>query len=175
MPCIACLAAIFFITSCSKSGDEGPAGPAGPGGPAGPAGVAGPPGTANVIFSPWIDTATFFPDTVHNGPVIDTLGFFANLNVPKLDLEMLNKGEIKVYVNAGDDSDPLVFPIPYNDGLIFINPAFYLNTIQIYSNFDLTGFPFRYILIPGGTAARSSNSIDWNNYKEVQKYLGLKD
>lgn len=176
LPCI-CIAAVFFFASCSKSGDDGPAGPAGPAGPVGPAGPAGPSGaagTANVIYSAWI-TATFLPDTVHNGPDIDTLGYFAEIEAPKLDKEILDKGEIKVYVNAGEASDPFVLPLPYNDGLIFIDAAFFLNTIQLYSNTNLTGFPFRYILIPGGTPARSANSIDWNNYKAVQQYLGLKD
>jgi hypothetical protein len=32
------------------------------------------------------------------------------------------------------------------------------------------------ILIPGGTSGgRMANTINWNNYKEVQAYLGLKD
>ena len=34
-------------------------------------------------------------------------------------------------------------------------------------------FQYRYILIPGGKAARSA--IDWNNYAAVKKYLNLKD
>ena len=46
---------------------------------------------------------------------------------------------------------------------------------EIYSNGDLTGVPFRYILIPGGTTARTAKIIDWNNYAAVKAYLGLKD
>lgn len=172
------------MAGCSKDGDAGPAGAAGPAGPAGPAGAAGvpgtqgAPGTANVIYSAWIDTANFRPDTIMTGPVIDTVGFFANISAPKLDLDMLNKGEIKVYVNLGSDDDPVVFPLPFN-GSVFMDPVFFLNGIQIYSNIDLTGLvPFRYVLIPGGTAARAAaggKTVDWNNYKEVQQYLGLKD
>jgi putative intracellular protease/amidase len=63
-----------------------------------------------------------------------------------------------------------------------ISPLFYLGNIEIYSNGDISTVTqdgvkyqqYRYILIPGGTAARKVQ-IDWKNYKEVQKYLGLKD
>ncbi len=185
IPSILFLAITVIIAGCSKDGDTGPAGPAGPAGPTGAAGAAGvpgaqgAPGTANVIYSAWIDTADFRPDTIMTGPVIDTIGYFANISAPKLDLDMLNKGEIKVYVNLGSDTDPVVFPLPFNNGNVFIDVIFFLNGIQIYSNADLTGLvPFRYVLIPGGTAARNApgqKTINWNNYKEVQQYLGLKD
>ncbi len=36
-------------------------------------------------------------------------------------------------------------------------------------------YQYRYILIPGGTSARMAKSINWNDYKAVQAYLGLKD
>jgi hypothetical protein len=184
IPCIFFLAITVIVAGCSKDGDTGPAGPAGPPGPAGPAGSAGvpgaqgAPGTANVIYSAWL-TPDFEADTFRTaGNVLDTAGFFTDIAAPKLDLAILDRGEIKVYVNAGDAADPLVFPLPYNSGTLFIDVVFFLNTIQLYSNGDLTGVPFRYVLIPGGTAARTApggKTIDWNNYKEVQQYLGLKD
>jgi len=35
---------------------------------------------------------------------------------------------------------------------------------------------YRYILIPGSVNARVAKpAVNWNNYKEVQAYLGLKD
>src|SRR5688572_15763270 len=163
-----CVTITLYLVSCSK-GEDGAQGPAGPAGPAGAAGAPGAPGTANVIYSPWIDTLNFLPITDNAG---DTIGYFGDINAPKLTLEILNQGDIKVYVNDQDDTDPLIIPIPYNDGLLFIDANFFQNTIELTSNGDLTGLPFRYILIPGGEPARSPNSIDWNNYKEVQKYLG---
>ena len=177
LPCAVCVAFILLLASCKK-GDTGPAGPAGPAGAAGATGAAGPAGavgTANVIYSAWIDTATWRADTVHNGTVIDTLGYFANINAPKLDLTILNTGEIKVYINVNTPADPTVFPLPFNNGQIFIDVVFFLNTIQVSSNAKLTGLPFRYVLIPGGTTARTYKSINWNNYNEVKAYLGLKD
>ena len=59
------MSACLFFTACSKTGPTGPAGPAGQDGAAGAAGPAGPKGdtgTANVIYSPWLDV-TYKPDT----------------------------------------------------------------------------------------------------------------
>jgi hypothetical protein len=180
LPCAICAAVIILVASCSKDdgakGDAGPAGPPGAAGAAGAAGPAGAPGTANVIYSGWIDTATWRPDTVMTGSVVtDTLGYFANISAAKLDLTMLNTGEIKVYINLDSPDDPTVFPVPFNNGAIYIDVAFFLNTIQLYSNGQLTDLPCRYILIPGGTTARTYKSINWANYAEVKAYLGLKD
>lgn len=180
LPHILIIALVVGIVSCSKDGPAGPAGATGPAGPAGAAGAAGsqgaagPAGTANVIYSDWIDTTTWVVDTAHNGAIIDTLGYHANINAPKLDTAILNRGEIKVYVNGNTTADPVVFPLPYNDGQLFIDAAFFTSTIQLISNAKLTGIAFRYILIPGGTHARTMK-INWNNYSEVKAYLGLKD
>jgi hypothetical protein len=182
LPYIMGMALVVSVFSCKK-GDVGPAGPAGPTGAAGAAGASGPQGpagaagTANVIYSSWIDTATWKADTIMTGAVIDTIGFFANINAPKLDLNMLNSGEIKTYVNfSADPTFPVVFPLPYSyDGNIFIDVVFAPNIIQVSSNAKLTGLPVRYILIPGGTHARTMKQINWNNYAEVKAYLGLKD
>jgi hypothetical protein len=57
---------------------------------------------------------------------------------------------------------------------VFIDPVFFPNTIQLYSNAELDGLPIRYILIPGKVPARLA-TVDWNNYDAVKKYLGLKD
>src|SRR6478672_610722 len=119
---------VMGIVSCSKDGPAGPAGatgPAGPQGPGGPAGPNGEPGTANVIYSDWIDTTTWVVDTVHNGTTIDTVGYHADINVPKLDTSILNHGEIKVYVNVSTDPTfPIVFPLPFNNGSLFIDVVF---------------------------------------------------
>jgi hypothetical protein len=34
---------------------------------------------------------------------------------------------------------------------------------------------YRYILIPGGVAARTKQTVNWNNYNEVKAFLKLKD
>ena len=173
------VAFVIGIVSCSKDGPAGPAGASGPAGPQGPGGPAGPngqPGTANVIYSDWIDTTTWVADTVHNGATVDTLGFFADLAVPALDTNILNHGEIKVYINLSTDPTfPIVFALPFNNGSTFIDQVFAPNVIELSSNNPgLQGLPVRYILIPGGTHARTAK-INWNNYNEVKAYLGLKN
>lgn len=190
-----CAVAMSLFASCKK-GDTGPAGAAGPVGPAGAtgaAGAAGPAGTANVIYSDWTDL-TYTADTVHNPDLsVDTLGYYSDWAVPKLDNTILNSGEVRVYINANVPGTPYVLPLPFTDlyatfGLLTINPAFYLNTISLYADQDASTFTvpsgpsaglkawqYRYILIPGGTTARLSKAVDWNNYAAVKAYLGLKD
>ena len=130
----------LLLSNCGKKGDPGAEGPAGQNGAAGPAGPAGPKGdagTANVIYSDWLDVA-FLPDTVHNGSAIDTIGFYSNITVSKLDIDMLSKGEMKVYINTNSADDPTIFALPYFDVYtnISITPTFFLQTIELYSNID---------------------------------------
>lgn len=179
-------ATTLFLANCGKKGDPGAQGPAGQDGAAGPAGPQGPkgdPGTANVIYSDWLDVA-FLPDTVHNGNAIDTIGFYSDIAVSKLDIDMLSKGEMKVYINTNSANDPTIFPLPYFDVYtnISITPTFFLQTIELYSNIDPSTvtengtkyLQYRYILIPGGTKA-TRKMVDLNNYNEVKKFYGLRD
>jgi len=87
----------LIFTQCQK-GDVGPAGPTGPTGPAGSTGPKGDSGTANVIYSPWLDVA-YAADTIHSGAIIDTIGFYATITAAKLTNAILTSGEIKVYLN----------------------------------------------------------------------------
>ncbi|MEO6455503.1 MAG: hypothetical protein ABIN97_15595 [Ginsengibacter sp.] len=203
LPSISFLAIVIIMASCTKEGPEGATGPAGAAGAAGPqgpagangtngaAGVPGAPGatgTANVIYSNWLN--------VGYGPIdADTTFWVAAIDAPRLVDSILSKGEIKVYMNWGSRTNPDVVPLPIFDPLYFttplvINPDFFLNEIDLSSNYNIgTGLnttadtvrQYRYILIPGGTkGGRGVNgtlnsTINWNNYKEVQKYLGLKD
>ena len=175
----------FIFTQCQK-GDVGPAGPAGPTGPAGATGSTGPKGdtgTANVIYSAWLDV-TYSPETDTNG---DTLDFVAHITANKLTQAILDRGEMKVYMNWGTQATPDVAPLPILDPFftgVIINPEFLLQKIDLYSNFNASTFTdaglkylqYRYILIPGSVAGRLSKpAVDWNNYNEVKAYLGLTD
>jgi hypothetical protein len=186
---------IILIVSSCKKGDTGPAGPAGPTGAAGAPGAAGAngaegpkgdTGTANVIYSEWLDVE-FSADTIQNGADIDTVGFFADITAAKLDASILSQGEMKVYLNIGTAAEPNVFPLPYFDvySNLSINPSFSLGIISLYADFNAGTFTtqnnekilqYRYILIPGGTtAAPVTNKVDWTDYKQVKKFLRLKD
>jgi hypothetical protein len=192
LPFVLGMALITTIFSCSKEGPAGPAGaagPAGPQGPSGPAGPAGQPGTANVIYSDWLDVKfTPIKDTPATGP-IDTVAWTARITASRLDTSILNRGEVKVYLNAGTSTQPFVTPLPLTDFAYYylaigsLNPYFSVGRIDLISTDDGSTetfqgakyYQYRYILVPGGTHARTNNSINWNDYKQVQAYLGLKD
>ncbi|WP_343673404.1 hypothetical protein [Chitinophaga sp.] len=94
---------VMFITSCGKDGATGPAGPAGAAGD-----------SSTVIYSDWLDV-TYKPDTIHtSGGGIDTVGFYAIINVPKLTQDLLSTADVKVYVNTNNVSDPVIYSLPYN-------------------------------------------------------------
>jgi hypothetical protein len=177
--------ASLTIVSCKK-GDTGPAGATGPAGSAGAAGAtgaAGPAGTANVIYSAWLNSS-FSGDTIHIGSAIDTAYFFDD-SIPKLTSAIVANGEVKCYINFGTSANPVVSSLPYVNELNDINekitPYFTTNIIELDANNDESTFTagdgvhnqWRYILIPGGSPARSA--INWNDYAAVKKYLNLKD
>ncbi len=195
IPSVLLLSIVLFIASCAKDGATGPAGPAGPQGsqgipgPAGAngtTGATGATGTANVMYSPWLNVK-------YQGS--DTTGWFAGIDAPKLVDSIINQGDIKVYFNAGSDSadNQLVFTLPITDILVtgaIINPYFQSQIINLVSTADASSdslngyhyFQYRYILIPGSvktgkpvTSGGTNTSIDWNDYKQVKKYLNLKD
>jgi hypothetical protein len=171
---IAFVAASISLASCSKEGPAGATGPAGPAGPGGAQGPKGDEGTANVIYSQWTDTVTYYLTTA---TTTDTI--FGNLSVPDLTEDILNMGDMKVYVNFYTADDPYVVSLPYytgNGG--FIEAYFFIGGIEILSNLNIDGLPLRYVLIPGGSQAsgrKSKPAVDWNDYNAVKKYLNLKD
>ncbi len=189
IPCLV-VAIALIIASCSK-GPVGPAGPIGTTGATGPAGSNGAPGatgatgTANVIYSAWLNVK-------YQGS--DTTGWFATITAPRLTDSILNKGAIKVYFNAGSDSanSQLVMTLPIDDIAVtgaIINAYFQQQLITLVSTHDvssdsLRGYhynQYRYVLIPGAvtalpvTANGYKTGINWNDYKQVKQYLGLKD
>lgn len=176
----------LFISSCGKDGSAGPKGDTGATGPAGPTGPKGDDGTANVIYSDWLNVA-FKADTIHTaGGGIDTVGFYADIDIPKLDATLLSSGEMKVYLNFGSPSNLAVTPMPYYDvySNVNITATFFVGGVELYSNADVSSWTdgsgnarwqFRYVLIPGGTEARKAKTLDMSDYKAVQAFLGLKN
>lgn len=178
------LALPLFFASCAKEGPAGPAGPQGPAGPTGAAGAAGAagtkgdPGTANVIYSHWLD--------VTYSLTADSSALIAEIPAPELVDSILNSGTMKVYFNLNNVDTSYVVSLPYTTlNGIQITPYFSNGLITLEANanagtYTENGkkyFQYRYVLIPGSTAAgrRPNGGIDWNNYAEVKKYLGLKD
>jgi len=170
--------------SCSKEGPEGPQGPAGAAGQQGQPGPAGPKGdagTANVIYSNWLDVV--YEADVNNDD--DTTGWSAVIIADKLTADIVNSGEIKVYLNLNNSDAPVIVPLPFFNGGIIINPTFATGGILLESNEDISTvqdpgdgkkyFQYRYILIPGGANTLEAVDVDWNDYKAVKAYLNLKD
>jgi len=172
-PLIVVFSLAIFV-GCKK-GDQGDPGPVGPAGPSGPTGATGATGTANVIYSDWLDV-TFEPNT-------DSSNWSASIPAPKLTNDILNQGEIKVYINFGTVDEPFVFPLPYFDGSVIINPLFFADTIGLISTVDAGTqvdqgskfFQYRYVLIPGGEVAAIPANVNLDRYADVKKYFKLKD
>ncbi len=174
---------VIFLISCGKKDDpQGPPGPVGPSGPEGPKGDAG---SSDVIYSEWLDVG-FTPDTIRTvGGDIDTLGFYAIIDAPKLTAALLSKADVKVYINVNDESDPVIYPLPYNGKSgIYIEVSAYTKTIQLESNSDVSttisnnGIKFqqyRYMIVSGNILARSEATVNWSDYASVKAYLRLKD
>lgn len=177
------LTVALLFTACKK-GDAGPAGEKGDKGDTGATGSTGSTGkagSANVIYSAWTDV-TF--------NAVDTF-FEAAIDAPKIVDSIIAKGEVKVYWNINTSTAPAIVALPYADnGLIFgakdlfVFPIIQAGNIFLESTYNVGTRPstndpnvkvwqYRYVIIPGGTAARSG--VNWNDYSEVQKYLGLKD
>jgi len=177
------LSIAILVSACSK-GDAGPAGEKGDKGDTGDkgtTGATGKPGTANVIYSEWMDVEFGRIDTT-------TTRMVGVIEAPKLVDSILQKGEIKVYWNIGSASDPFIVSLPYlnNRALpgyvdLWINAYYQPGGIALISNYDVSSavdageavWQYRYVLIPGGVTARSA--VNWNDYASVKAYLGLKD
>ena len=178
------LSGLFFVMFMVSCGKEGAAGPEGPEGPAGPAGPKGDAGSGAVIYSEWLDVP-FKADTIHlAGGKIDTIGYYATIDAPKLTLALLSKADVKVYINTNDATDPAIYPLPYFSlSGLSIQVLAYAQKIELYSNADVgTVFAngkkyqqYRYMIVPGDVTARSASPVNWSDYAAVQVYLGLKD
>ena len=174
--------AIFF-TACKKgdTGPQGETGATGAPGANGAAGATGKTGSANIIYSAWLDVAFGAVDTVTYGALIDAT---------KIVDSIIQKGEVKVYWNVNTAASPTVVALPYYDAGLLLGapdmalvPFIKVGKIYLYSNYNLSSFTepttgdkvgqYRYIIVPGGVSARSA--VNWNDYKQVQNYLGLKD
>jgi hypothetical protein len=176
------LALALTATACKKGdpgpkGDKGDKGDTGATGANGAAGSKGDPGTANVMYSNWLDLS-FSLDTA-------SAVYFTQISEAKVTDNFLSTGEIKVYVNLGPSDSKVVSPLPYSEGGARITPYYAAGTIEIDANVDASTVTsstngkkyrqYRYILIPGGASLRMGKQINWNNYEEVKAYLGLKD
>ena len=181
----------LLAAACSKK--EGPVGPQGqqgeqgapgtngtngaPGangaqgvpGPQGPQGAAG---TANVIYSAWTKK------TNANWVNWNTIAATTTLEAPAMTAALIGNGTVLVYMRY----NLVVYPLPYalnaNIGSVDFSFVPGVITVRNYIDFVKLAKPigdadFRYVLIPGGAAARQSAPVDYNNYEAVKAYYHL--
>lgn len=186
--------AMLIFASCSKDGEDGAVGPQGPQGeqgPAGPQGDAGAdgaqgeqgdPGTANVMYSEWIQADFLNPNA-------------ATSNI--MGLDVLSPGEynkdtdlIMVYGANDINGDYEIFQLPYtyNENVVFGfglygsettgNTSLQIRTYTIdgssvnFSYFDY----YRFIIIPGGTPFAgkvATQDFSRMSYEEVTDYFHI--
>lgn len=181
------LSSLTFLIIASCEGPEGPTGPAGPQGAQGeqgPQGPEGPAGTANVIYSEWIafNNADWDEPTTLGGQTRREYP----ISVSQLNEDILMMGTVAVYVRF-DTVEDRVFPLPLVLPLTSgseqqLDFELELNTIVITfhdiednsvdpGTFGEVG-QYRYIIIPGGTAAKA-NLPDFSNYDAVVEFYGI--
>jgi hypothetical protein len=139
-------------------------------------------GTANVIYSAW----TGFDSAVRDTTIDSSNLKIADIDAPQITQEILDEGVVNVYMDFSAD----VYPLPYTSyaggigNTIDFLPR--LNLIHItrfaFDNSASVGFAssleFRYVIIPGGVAAKSKiskNQIREMSYDEVKKRFGIRD
>ena len=167
---IAILAIAIFSISCSKPED-------GAVGRQGEKGAQGEKGTANVIYSNW---ATVPVATATN--IDATNGNTTSIAAPLLSQEILDRGTVLVYGKFSS----VIFPLPYvsNAGGSANTLTFFpeLNKIKLFRfKHDgsggvaiTTSLEFRYILIPGGVSAKTSQpNYKGMTYAEVCQQLNI--
>lgn len=164
------LAVIVMLSACSKDGDVGPAGEQGPEGPEGPEGK---PGTANVIYSPWMNITW----NGVNEPEYKTMRITEN----RVTSEFLEDGGTVLYYIRQKTTDlEIVLALPYFSGSIYVYGATQLTPGQnrvgiIAQSLDASDMPsdffaglqFRYVLIPGGTPTGGRMGTDYETIKSL--------
>ncbi len=200
---LAVMSAVIFMDACKgEKGDVGPIGTngvAGPTGANGAVGVAGPTGTANVIYSGWIDmnvVGYWYKLSSSNGGntngggstnVFASHGWGADFAAP-ITQDILDKGQVFVYGKfASTIGDNRVYLLPNTFwGSWYTQVNFLLNRIYVQtiwdqastvpSTYNPSGFlvTYRYIIIPGAVSGRKEH-LDYNDYEAVKKYYNLPD
>jgi len=147
------------------SGVAGATGATGPAGPAGPGGAQGVPGSANVIYSPWIAVSFTGSGTSYLG----------NITAPQLTQTVLDRADIRVYWSESGR----VLSLPYAEVVgtttYTVHQRLYVGRIELKASYALASQQMRYVIIPGGVATGRMASINWNDYNEVKAALNLPD
>ncbi|PCE66426.1 collagen-like protein [Sediminicola luteus] len=191
---------LIFLINCSpEDGEMGPPGPQGEQGPVGPAGVDGQDGadgadgadgtdgetgTANVIYSDWLDSPIVDNDNNIMAPTAN-----GSYDVPSLDAAIVEEGVVLVYGRTTTNNFVFALPFIGSSGVSYYF-RYEENDLNIRlakidgSNIGTPLFDqYRYILIPGGTQASNGTGgitgktadLDLNNmsYEEILEHFNI--
>lgn len=179
---------VIMVLGSGLMGCEGPEGPTGPQGPQGEQGTQGPQGeegTANVIYSDWtsFDSANWSEAYTQFGQMRRDYP----IDESAIDEEIMASGTVMVYVRIPGNTGDTIFVLPW---VLHITKGlqqmlnFEIHPGQIVINFfDLVddsvdpgtfgdNVEYRYIIIPGGTSAKTAFP-DFNDYYAVMEYYGI--
>ncbi len=187
------------IFSCSD-GEDGATGPAGPAGVDGTDGQDGAPGTANVIFSDWIQQG--FGDEP-----LETHSSSFDIEAPEITQKVLDQGVVLVFgrrlVTVAEDVQITNYQLPYTAYINISATIQYRHTItppngekavgtitinaREVNNNDLEDNAtfineYRYVIIPGGapvapSSSGKSSSTDYSkmSYEEIKSELNISE
>lgn len=172
-----------IFASCQ--GPEGPIGPSGKDGDKGAQGETGSKGetgTANVIYSAWTQPVTnWTPSTIDN---LQKYSF--TMNAPSLSSTILSSGVVLVYTRlASENGQVRQLPYTFYGGFTKSHYDFALsaNTVRVwytslepYGTLVPSGGEFRYVIIPGGQAARfASAELKSMSYNDIKTRFNIPD
>jgi len=148
----------LIFSGCAKDGETGPQGPAG---------AAGAAGNANVIA-----TNTFTASWVLSGTA-----YGAELSVPAITQDIVDRGSVQVFVQYADEW----WGLPDLNGVNSTQFGFGLGNVSLLNtNSDGTtpSLPFvsifRVVVISSSNRMANPN-VNWKNYKEIKQAFNLKD
>lgn len=165
------LAIIFIASSCTKEGPEGPAGATGAQGPAGTPGAPGTPGAGVTTYSAWFVTGAGWTEATAADPYYGEVLYYLKA-APVVTQQIIDQGIVLCYMKG----DPLLdapanatpFLLPYTIGTGFgfndqydftLTPGnirFLYKSNNPWEAEDLEVISFRYVVIPGSIAGRST-------------------
>ncbi|SEJ67208.1 hypothetical protein SAMN04487995_5799 [Dyadobacter koreensis] len=155
-------ASVMLLIACA--GSDGEVGPKGDAGEAGTAGPKGDPGSANVIYSAWIPTTFSGSGSSYTG----------SITAPKLTQEMLDKADIRVYWSEGGRVISMPYAQTIGGTAYSVHQRFFVGRIDLIASYAVSQQSFRYIIIPGGVAARQK-PLSQMSYEEVKYFYGIND
>lgn len=168
------------LSALSCEGPTGSDGPAGPQGEPGPQGPKGDEGTANVIFSDWMDIVWNTADSPTNRAMY--------IEEPRVLGDFMDNGTLIIYLKQSNPSlGVVVLSLPYLQGTSYFYsviadlPADDIAGILVIVRStdgstvtDAEGVQLRYVLVPGGIPAKMPPDF-WKDYEAVSSYYGIPD